>query len=55
MAAILAGQTLVVDRQGTKVDAGQYLADKVVALYVTFNFQYRYLSPSPQKKSQWKS
>ena len=34
MADILAGQTLVVDKEGTKVSAEEYLKGKVVALYV---------------------
>jgi len=33
MASLLAGQTLVVDRQGTKKSADEFLKDKVVALY----------------------
>ena len=40
MADILAGQTLVVDKEGTKVNAEEYLKGKVVALYVTFFKSY---------------
>ena len=42
MVDILAWQTLVVDKEGTKVNAEEYLKGKVVALYVAF-FKWYFL------------
>lgn len=41
MAKLLAGQNLIINKEGTQINAEEYLKDKVVALYVIYRFKLK--------------